>query len=88
MNWLDVLLGREQSLNQAEEELGKPDEVEATNLSYHVHRCAARWILSFRMSRSNNSQLMQLRLLVFILLALEGSRQVGLPDFVKTLLHP
>lgn len=66
MSMLDVLLGRVPEMDQAELNLGKPDEEEAKNLRYHVSRCALRWILSFNMSRANNVQIAQLRLLLII----------------------
>lgn len=68
MNWIDVILGREPALDQAEEDLGKPDELEAASLPHHVDRCAKRWSLSYRLSRSNHAQLAQVRLFLAILI--------------------
>lgn len=68
---LDVLLGREPKLDDAEENLGKPDEQEAKDLKYHVSRCALRWIMSYRMSRSNNVQIAQTRMLLIIAIMVE-----------------
>lgn len=71
MNFWGVLVGRETTLDDAEENLGKPDEAEADDLRYHVSRCAMRWILSYRMSRSNNTQIAQVRLILILAIALE-----------------
>jgi hypothetical protein len=87
MNLLDVILGKEPSLNDAEESLGKPDHMEADNLSYHVEKCATRWVLSYRMSRTNNAQIAQVRLFVVALLVLEAARTAGLTDWLKIFIH-
>lgn len=68
MDILDVVLGRVPSLDEAEEELGRPEEAEAHDLPLHVSRCAKRWALSYRLSRGNSNQLSQMRLLVIILI--------------------
>lgn len=69
MKLLDVLLGTTISLDQAEEELGKPEKEEETDLALHVSRCAKRWALSYRSSRNNCAQLQQIRLILLILAA-------------------
>jgi hypothetical protein len=67
MPLLDVILGCEPAFDRAEEDLGKPDELEATSLSHHINRCALRWSMSYRASRSNSAQLRQLRFFMVIL---------------------
>lgn len=64
MSFLDVLFGTAPELDQAEEDLGKPVEAEATNLALHVERCAQRWAMSYRASKANHSQLSQIRLIL------------------------
>lgn len=66
MSILDVLLGRPISLDEAEEALGRPEKEEATDLSLHVSRCAKRWALSYRASRSNSAQLSQIRFFLIL----------------------
>lgn len=68
MPWLDVFFQREPALDDAEERLGMPDELEATSLRHHTERCALRWILSYRSSKSNNAQLRQLKIVGFLIL--------------------
>jgi len=64
MNFLDALLGREPELDQAEEDLGKPVEAEASNLALHVERCALRWAMSYKASKANHAQLAQIRIIL------------------------
>lgn len=61
MGILDVLLAKPIALDQAEEELGRPDKAEEGNLTLHVERCAKRWALSYRASKQNSAQLNQIR---------------------------
>lgn len=66
MNIVDIILGRAPSLEEAEEELGKPEMAEADNLALHVERCAKRWAMSYRASKENSAQLAQLRMLILL----------------------
>lgn len=66
MNLIDVIVGRASSIDDAEEELGKPDDMEAKDLPLHVYRCGKRWALSYRLSRNNSAQLAQIRVLLAI----------------------
>jgi hypothetical protein len=67
MNLVDVFLGRAPSLEEAEEELGKPEMAEATDLKLHTERCAKRWLFSYRASKANSAQLAQLRLILLVM---------------------
>ncbi len=88
MSLLDVVLGRELSVDNAEETLGKPDDVEAHDLAYHVQRCAARWVMSYRLSRANNYQIAQVRFLVVVVICIEAARTMGLSDWLaKAFFH-
>jgi hypothetical protein len=66
MNLVDMILGRAPSLEEAEEELGRPDMAEAEDLKLHVGRCAKRWAMSYRASKENSAQLAQLRLIALL----------------------
>lgn len=66
MGFLDVILARPVSLDDAEEALGRPEKEEEDNLALHVSRCAKRWAMSYRASKHNSAQLGQIRLLLLI----------------------
>lgn len=68
MNILELIMGREPALDQAEEDLGKPDEAEAHDLPMHVGRCAMRWRMSYRLGKYNGAQLAQIRVLLLIVI--------------------
>lgn len=61
MTLMDVILGKSITLDEAEEELGRPDKAEETDLPLHVGRCAKRWAMSYRASKNNAAQLAQIR---------------------------
>lgn len=84
MGFLDLILGRTKfRLDEAEEELGKPDKAEAHDLPLHVSRCALRWALSYRQSKDNNAQLAQQRVFIILILVIEAARSTGAADWLK-----
>lgn len=68
MNIIDAFLGRAPSIDEAEEELGRPDTIEMLDLKVHVERCAKRWIMSYRASKHNSTQLTQIRIILLMMI--------------------
>jgi hypothetical protein len=68
MNIFDALLGRSITMDEAEEELGKPEVAEEHDLPLHVQRCAKRWALSYRASKNNSAQLSQIRIILILMI--------------------
>lgn len=87
MSILDVILGKSISLDEAEEELGRPDKAEETDLALHVTRCAKRWALSYRASRNNSAQLAQVRLMLAVITAIAVLYIPAVQNVVKSVLH-
>ena len=58
------------NLEEAEEELGKPDPLEESDLALHVGRCAKRWRFSYIQARDTKRAVDQLRLLLFLVIVL------------------
>jgi hypothetical protein len=58
------------SLEEAEEELGKPDPLEENDLALHVGRCAKRWTFSYLQGRETKRAVDQLRILVLLVIIL------------------
>jgi hypothetical protein len=68
------------SLEEAEEELGKPEPSEESDLRLHVGRCAKRWTFSYIQGRETKRAVDQLRalvLLVFILTILNARPEIA-----------
>lgn len=86
MNIFDALLGRSITMDEAEEELGKPEEAEENDLPLHVQRCAKRWAMSYRASKNNSAQLGQIRI-ILILMILYGLVVTPHWDKVATILQ-
>ena len=72
------------SLEEAEEELGKPDALEESDLALHVGRCAKRWTFSYIQGRETKRAVDQLRVLVLlvIVLTIVNAR----PEIAKTIM--
>lgn len=76
-----------EDLEDAEEELGKPDAAEAADLATHVRKCAQRWSVLNRQNKelmgdmlllANGVETLRVFLLVLVLLALiNTSSNVG-----------
>ena len=58
------------NLDEAEEELGKPDPLEESDLALHVGRCAKRWKFSYLQARDTKRAVDQLRVLVLVVILL------------------
>ena len=67
MPLIDILFGRSIPLDEAEEDLGRPDKAEAQDLSLHVSRCAKRWALSYRATQNLSAQLARIQLILIAL---------------------
>ena len=59
-----------ESLEEAEEELGKPDPLEEGELALHVGRCAKRWKFSYIQAKETKRAVDQLRALVLLAIVL------------------
>ena len=58
------------SLDEAEEDLGKPEPLEESDLRLHVARCAKRWTFSYVQGRETKRAVDQLRVLVLLVVIL------------------
>jgi hypothetical protein len=65
-----LALSGNDSLEDAEEELGKPDPLEESDLALHVGRCAKRWTFSYIQGRETKRAVDQLRVLVLVVIIL------------------
>jgi hypothetical protein len=59
-----------ENLEEAEEELGKPDPLEEGDLALHVGRCAKRWKFSYIQAKETKRAVDQLRALMFLVIVL------------------
>lgn len=85
MSLVDVILGRSPTLDEAEEALGRPLEAEELDLSLHVQRCAQRWAMSYRASKSNSVQLAQIRLILLVVAVVAAAYSPPVQHYFSTL---
>ena len=77
-------LSASESLEEAEEELGKPDSLEESDLALHVGRCAKRWRFSYIQARETKRAVDQLRVLVLLVILLTGLN--ARPEIAKSIM--
>jgi hypothetical protein len=77
MGFLDVFLARPRELDEAEARLGRPDPREASDLPFHIERCALRWDLSYRASRHNGAQIERLCIIIVLGVSLLIASDIG-----------
>jgi hypothetical protein len=85
MNVLRLLaLSGNENLDEAEEELGRPEALEESDLALHVGRCAKRWKFSYIQARETKRAVDQLRLLVLLVILLMGLN--ARPEIAKSVM--